>query len=122
MIDALIGGTLLATPVQCTGKTGKSYVAAKVRTPTASGESLFVRVASFDKTTCAALLALQAGEPVHLAGQLAPKVWTPEGGEPRVVLDLIASACLTTHDVNRKRKAVANRTTRPAYGKTESRT
>jgi hypothetical protein len=28
------------------------------------------------------LLALHAGEPVHLAGTLTPKVWTPPQGEP----------------------------------------
>ena len=57
-----------------------------------------------------ALLALQAGEPVALAGELTPKVWTPPGGEPRPVLDMVAHAVLTTYAVQRRRKAVEPRT------------
>ena len=105
MIDALIGGTLHAAPEQRTGQAGKTFVVAKVRTPTAGGETLFVNVICFDRETCAALLALGAGEPVHLAGQLTPKVWTPANGEPRPVLDLLATACLTAYGVQKRRDA-----------------
>ena len=105
MIDALIGGTLHATAEQKTGQTGKPFVVCKVRTPMQSGEALFVNVICFDKAACAALLALHAGEPVHLAGTLTPKVWTPPQGEPRPVLDMQAHAVLTTYAVQRKRKA-----------------
>ncbi len=107
MIDALIGGTLHAAAEQKTGQAGKSFVVAKVRTPMANGESLFVNVICFDATAGAALLALHAGEPVHLAGTLTPKVWTPANGEPRPVLDMVAHACLTTYAVQRNRKAAA---------------
>lgn len=105
MIDALIGGTLHATPEQRTSQAGKTFVTAKLRAPTAGGESLFVNVICFDRDTCAALLALGAGEPVHLAGQLTPKVWTPANGEPRPVLDMVASACLTAYAVQKRRDA-----------------
>ncbi len=63
---------------------------------------------AFDKAAGAALLALHAGEPVHLAGTLTPKVWTPANGEPRLVLDMVAHACLTTYAVQRQRKAAAD--------------
>lgn len=106
MIDALIGGTLHAAAEQKSGQSGKSFVVCKVRTPMASGESLFVNVICFDATAGAALLALHAGEPVHLAGTLTPKVWTPAHGEPRPVLDMQAHAVLTTYAVQRKRRAV----------------
>lgn len=105
MIDALIGGTLHAAPEQRTSQTGKTFVVAKVRTPTAGGETLFVNVICFDRDACAALLALGPGEPVHLAGQLTPKVWAPTNGEPRPVLDMVASACLTVYAVQRRRDA-----------------
>lgn len=105
MIDALIGGTLHAAPEQRTSQAGKTFVTAKVRTPTAGGETLFVNVICFDRDTCAALLALGAGEPVHLAGQLTPKVWTPANGEPRPVLDMVATACLTAYAVQKRRDA-----------------
>ena len=120
MIDALIGGTLHAAPEQRTSASGKTFVTAKVRTPTAGGESLFVNVICFDRDTCAALLALGAGEPVHMAGQLTPKVWTPANGEPRPVLDMVASACLTAYAVQKRRDASkpAKAANRPATGRT----
>ena len=108
MIDALIGGTLHAAAEQKTGQAGKPFVVCKVRTPMANGESLFVNVICFDKAAGGALLALHAGEPVHLAGTLTPKVWTPANGEPRPVLDMVAHACLTTYAVQRQRKAAAD--------------
>ena len=118
MIDALIGGTLHAAPEQRTSASGKTFTVTKVRTPTAGGESLFVNVICFDRDTCDALLALGAGEPVHLAGQLTPKVWTPANGEPRPVLDLVATACLTAYAVQKRRDAsrpakAPNRTATP---------
>lgn len=105
MIDALIGGTLHAAPEQRTSAGGKTYVLAKVRTPTAGGESLFVNVICFDRDTCAALLALGAGEPVHLAGALTPKAWTDREGNARPVVDMTASACLTAYAVKKRRDA-----------------
>ncbi len=107
MIDALIGGTLHAAAEQKTGQAGKSFVVAKVRTPLQNGESVFVNVICFDKAAGASLLALHAGESVHLAGTLTPKVWTPPQGEPRPVLDMVAHAVLTTYAVQRQRHAVA---------------
>ncbi len=120
MVDALIGGTLHAAPEQRTSQAGKTFVVAKVRTPTAAGETLFVNVICFDRDTCTALLALGAGEPVHLAGQLTPKVWTPTNGEPRPVLDLVASACLTAYAVQKRSDASKPRKTpiRAATGRT----
>ena len=104
MIDALIGGTLHAAAVEKTASNGKPYATAKVRASVGT-ESVFVNVICFDATACAALLALHAGEPVALAGELTPKVWTPANGEPRPVLDMVAHAVLTTYAVQRKRKA-----------------
>ena len=108
MIDALIGGTLHAAAVEKTASNGKPFVVCKVRAPMQSGEALFVNVIAFDATACAALLALHAGEPVSLAGELTPKVWTPANGDPRPVLDLVAHAVLTTYAVQRKRKAAGS--------------
>ena len=108
MIDALVGGTLHAAAEQKTGQAGKPFVVCKVRTPMANGESLFVNVITFDKAAGAALLALHAGVPVHLAGTLTPKVWAPPQGEPRPVLDMQAHAVLTTYAVQRQRKATAD--------------
>ena len=105
MIDALIGGTLHAAPEQRTSASGKTFVVAKVRTPTAGTEAVFVNVICFDRGTCDALLALRAGEPVHLAGTLIPKAWTDRDGDPRAALDMTATACLTPYAVQKRRDA-----------------
>lgn len=120
MIDALISGTMHAAAEQKTGQAGKPFVVCKVRTPMQSGEALFVNVICFDATACAALLALHTGEPVHIAGMLTPKVWTPANGEPRPVLDMQAHAVLTTYAVQRQRKAAAKAPNRAATGRTHA--
>lgn len=107
MIDALIGGKLHGKPVSRTSKAGKPFTVAKIRTPLANGESLFVSVIAFDKNVAAALLALDDGDSVALSGELAPKVWQPKEGEAKPALDLVAHALLTAYHVTRKRREVA---------------
>ena len=108
MIDALIGGKLHGNPISRTSKAGKPFTVAKVRTPLADGESLFVSVIAFDKNVAAALLALEEGDSVALSGELTPKVYMPkDGGEARPALDLVAHALLTPYHVTRKRREVA---------------
>lgn len=105
MIDGLIGGKLYGKPAQRVGQSGKPFVTAKVRTPTAEGDALFVNVIAFDKGVCDALLALQEGDSVSLSGVLTPKVWT-HNGEARAALDMVAHAALTAYNINRKRQVV----------------
>ncbi|MGB6488764.1 MAG: hypothetical protein WBE91_17930, partial [Steroidobacteraceae bacterium] len=57
-------------------------------------------------TAVTALLALQDGDSGALAGELTPKVYTPQSGEPRPSLDLLAHAVLTEYHIARKRNAV----------------
>lgn len=90
MIDALISGKVYGQPTERTSKAGKPLAVAKVRAAGGDGESLFVNVIAFDAAPCTALLALEDGDSVALAGTLTPKVWT----------DLIAE-----HDENEMRKA-----------------
>jgi single-stranded DNA-binding protein len=65
-----------------------------------------VNVIAFGDTAKAALLALDDGEPVSLAGTLRVGVWKAPNGEARPQLDLTASAVLTVHHVRRKRAAI----------------
>lgn len=106
MIDALIAGRLHGKPASRTGPSGKSFVVAKVRTPLADGETIFVSVISFDKGVGAALLALSDGDSVALSGELKSKVWQPKEGEAKPALDLVAHAVLTAYHVSRKRQCV----------------
>lgn len=108
MIDGLIQGRLHGVPAQRTGASGRSFVTAKVRTPTTNGDAVFVNVICFSEAAQAALLALGDGDAVALAGELTPKVWqSKEGGEPRPALDMVAHSVLSAYHVQRKRQAMA---------------
>lgn len=106
-IDALIQGTLHRAPQARTSQNGKRFATASVRTATRDGAAIFVSVIAFSESAVTALLALEDGDSVALAGELTPKVYTPrDGGEPRPSLDLLAHRVLTEYHVARKRKAV----------------
>ena len=105
MIDGLIGGKLYGTAAQRVGQSGKRFVTAKVRAPTADGEALFVNVITFSDGVGNALLALDDGDSVSIAGALTPKAWNDKSGEARPSLDMVAQAVLTAYHVARKRQA-----------------
>jgi len=109
MIDGLIGGKLHGKPAQRVGQSGKAFVTAKVRTPTASGETVFVNVIAFSESVGASLLALDDGDSVSISGALTPKAWTDRSGEAKPSLDLVAHALLTTYHVTRKRQIVGGK-------------
>ncbi len=108
MIDVLVQGRLHRAAQQRTSKTGSPFVTATVRVPTKDGTSIFVSVIAFSESAVTALLALEDGDAVALAGELTPKVYTPrDGGEPRPSLDLLAHAVLSPYHVKRRREAIA---------------
>lgn len=107
-IDALIQGHVHRTPQARTSANGRRFATANVRTATRDGAAVFVSVIAFSDSAVTALLALEDGDSVALAGELTPKVYTPrDGGEPRPSLDLVAHRVLTEYHVTRKRKAMA---------------
>jgi hypothetical protein len=114
MIDALVAGKLQGKPARRIGKSGKPFVTAKVRAAAGDGEALFVSVITFSGSVGDALLALDDGDSVSLAGALTPKVWSPPNGEPRPALDMVAHAVLTAYHVTRKRQAVSGQAESPA--------
>lgn len=116
MIDALVAGKLYGLAEERESKQGKPFVTAKVRATAGNSESLFVNVIAFDGSTCEALLALDDGDPVALAGTLTPKAWTDKDGNPRPALDLVAHGLVTPYHVTRKRRAMAARGPAPATG------
>ncbi|RQY25357.1 single-stranded DNA-binding protein [Burkholderia stagnalis] len=113
MIDGLISGKLYGVAAERTGQNGKTFVTAKVRAATGEGESLFVNVITFSTTAADALLALDDGDSVSLAGTLTPKVWTDKHGDARPALDMVAHAVLTAYHVKRKRAAMQGRQSAP---------
>ena len=102
MIEGLIAGTLVGLAETRQGKNGTSFALAKVKAVAADGESLIVNVIAFAAEAGAALLALNDGDAVSLAGSLTPKVWTDKQGISRPALDMIATQVLTAYQVKRQ--------------------
>ena len=107
MIDGLIGGKLYGAPEKRLGKAGKPFVMAKVRATAGDNETaLFVNVIAFDSAASAALMALEDGDSVTLAGSLTPKVWMDKQGIVRPSLDMVAHQVLTAYHAQHKRDAM----------------
>lgn len=106
MIGGLIGGKLYGKPAQRVGQSGKRFVTAKVRTPTNGSEAIFVNVIAFSESVGNALLALDDGDAVSLAGPMTPKAWNDKTGEARPALDMVAQSVLTAYHIARKRQLV----------------
>ena len=78
---------------------------AKARAAVADGDAVFVNVAAFSETAAAALLALDAGDAVALAGTLKAGAGIDRDGNARPSLDLVATQVLTVYALAKKRKA-----------------
>ena len=115
MIDGLVGGKLNGAAKEHLSKTGKRFATAKLRTPMADGDSIFVSVIAFSETVVDGLMALSDGDSVALSGALTPKVWQPANGEARPALDLVAHALVTAYHVQRKRQQVQAKREPPAH-------
>lgn len=112
-IEALILGKLHQRAEQRTSKTGRPFVTAKARTAAGEGDSLFVNVIAFGETACAALLALDAGDSLALAGTLKPGAWTDRDGNARPSADMVAAQVLTVYGLKKKREASGQAAARP---------
>ena len=113
MIDGLVSGKLYGTAASRTGQSGTQFVTAKVRAAVGDGETLFVNVIAFSDDAQSALLALNDGDSVALAGSLTPKVWTDKHGDAKPALDMVAHAVLTAYHVKRKRAAMQGHQSTP---------
>ncbi|WP_423392023.1 single-stranded DNA-binding protein [Burkholderia sp. LMG 21824] len=109
MLDGLLSGRIFGKPVERMGASGRPFATAKIRAAVSDGEALFVNVIVFSDDAKAALLALDDGDSVALAGTLTPKVWTDRNGEAKPVLDMVAHVVLTAYQVKRKRAAVCGK-------------
>lgn len=110
MIDGLIAGTLVGLAETRQGKNGTTFALAKVKATAGDGESLMVNVIAFAAEASAALIALDDGDAVALAGALTPKVWTDKQGNTRPALDMVATQVLTTYHAAQKQQAFQNPT------------
>ena len=112
-IEALILGKLHQRAEQRTSKTGRPFVTAKARTAAGEGDSLFVNVIAFSESACAALLALDAGDSLALAGTLKPGAWTDREGNARPSVDMVAAQVLTVYGLKKRRDSSREAAARP---------
>jgi single-stranded DNA-binding protein len=108
MLEGLVAGTLVGLAETRQGKNGSSFALAKVKAIAGDGESLIVNVIAFATEASAALMALDDGDAVALAGALTPKVWTDKQGNTRPALDMVATQVLTTYHAAQKQQAIQN--------------
>jgi single-stranded DNA-binding protein len=104
MIDVLIAGRLCSQPEERTSKNGRTYVTARLLAA-AGEERQLVSAIAFDEGACRALLALDEGASVAIAGELRPKIYEARDGSAKLGLDLTAHAVLSAYSVRRKRQA-----------------
>ena len=107
MIDALIAGRIYGTPEERTSKNGNLFAVAKARIPTADGEAQFVNLIAFRDSARTALLALDDGDSVAIAGELRLTAYVGRDGLPHPGVDLTAHQVLTEYHIARKRRATA---------------
>ena len=113
-IEALILGKLHQRAEQRTSKAGRPFVTAKAHAAAGEGEAVFVNVVAFGNTACAALLALEAGDTVALAGTLKAGAWIDREGAARPSLDMVAAQVLTVYALKKKREASGQAAARTA--------
>lgn len=107
-LHTLTMGTLHSKPERRTGATsGKAYVTAQLRTSAGEGVSVFLRLVTFSESACAALLALDAGDAVAVAGDLKLSAWVDREGAARPSADLVVGQVLTPYGLKKKRAAAA---------------
>ncbi len=97
MINGLVMGTLFGEAEMREGKNASTFAVAKVKAPCADGETIIVNVIAFDADTCKALMALEDGDSLAMAGSLTPKVWSDKQGNTRPALDMVVNKLLTAH-------------------------
>jgi len=86
--------------------TGQPFVVAKAHASVGSGASVFISIVAFDGPACAALLALDAGDTVVLAGTLKPSAWLYRDGHARPVVDMVVQTVMSPYAARRKQAAL----------------
>jgi single-stranded DNA-binding protein len=105
---AIVTGPLFRAPEQRTSKAGKPFVTATIRAK--DGEALqWWRVTAFSESGQAEIMRLADGDGVSVQGSFKAEMHTPEGGEPRVSLSIIADRVLALRQPPKERKAPKER-------------
>jgi len=105
MISILTSGVLIAKPVKRISKgTGREFVTLQLRV-SSDNENFIISVICFNDDLCRALLALDKGDALSVAGTGKPTTWTGKDGMPAVGVSVIVQQILTQYRLREKRKA-----------------
>jgi single-stranded DNA-binding protein len=108
VIDGLVSGKLVGDAEMREGKNASKFAVAKVKAIAGDGEPVVVNVIAFAPESCAALMALEDGDSVALAGSLTPKVWSDKQGNTKPALDMVATNVMTAYQIGQKQDATGN--------------
>lgn len=107
MIDGILAGRIFGTPLRRTSKNGHPFVTARMRVAIASSDApAFVNLVTFRESVGKALLALDDGTSIAVAGELKIGTYTSrKDGLVKPSIDITVHEILTAHHVARRRKA-----------------
>jgi hypothetical protein len=105
MIDGLVSGRIFGKPENRTGRNDSRYVAARIIVTTEQ-QKITAHVIAFEQQAQLALLALDDGDAVCVAGTLTPKLHEDKNGAIKPALDVVAHAVLSVYDVQHKRSTL----------------
>lgn len=110
MIDALISGKLIKTPILKTGQSGKNYT--QFILSVAVGEDQPVVVSGMAFGDIAERVAkLQKGDPLAVTGSLKPSEWVDKNtGEAKHGLSVTANNTLSPYDIKKRKQAATEST------------
>ena len=103
MIGALIAGRLIGKPTARVARNGNEYATPWLRVAGADGEAVVVSLISFSVPACRALLALDDGEAVAMAGTAAPRLHARDG-KPMPAPDITVQQVLIAYAEVRRQK------------------
>jgi single-stranded DNA-binding protein len=104
MIEGLVSGRIFGKPERRTGRKDSRYVAARIIVTT-QDHKVTAHVIAFEATAQQALLALDDGDAVSVAGTLTPKLHEDKNGTIKPALDVIAHQVLSVYQLQHKRQA-----------------
>ena len=102
----LISGKLFRDPEAKTSRANKPYAFATVKIGQGD-DAQWWRVMAFGDADREELLALRNGDAVSVSGTLKVELYTPNGGEPRVSLSVLADRLISARRAKREKTADA---------------
>lgn len=105
MIDALISGKLIKTPVLKTGQSGKNYTQFLLSVAVGEDQPVVVSGMAFGEIA-ERVAKLQKGDPLAVIGSLKPSEWQDKTtGETKHGLSVTANNTLSPYDIKKRKPA-----------------